>query len=117
MAKSFVDQEPALTDHLRIIYKIAWGLHKSTGHDLEDLFSEGCLQYLVKQREFDRAREVRFTSFIWTSVRNMLLNYIRDNDKLVLVEFPDYLYYLEEFPVGAQYQKHRLKDVFEHKAF
>ena len=102
---NFLVNQNQLTEHLQIIRKVSWNLHLQTGYDQEDLFSEGCLQYLLKRKKFDEKREIKFTTFIWTTIHRLLLNYIRDNSKVVLeVQEAEYL---------PSYKKHQIVDKFE----
>ena len=101
----FLVNQSELTEHLKIIRKISWNLHIQTGFDQEDLFSEGCLQYLLKRKKLSEKSEVKFTTFLWLAIHRLLLNYVRDNSKVVL-EIPE----AEFLP---SYKKHRITDKFE----
>lgn len=79
------DNESLLTEHLKIIRRMTWQLSTQTGYDMEDLFSEACLQYLLLRVQFDPGKGIKFSTFIWKAVRNMLLNYIAKESKTVLI--------------------------------
>ena len=83
MSKYFVD-ESVLTEHLKVLRKMSWQLHTQSGHDVEDLFSEACLQYLLLRPRFKPGNGVKFTTFIWKAVRNALIDYLRKQSKTVL---------------------------------
>jgi DNA-directed RNA polymerase specialized sigma subunit len=63
---------------------MSWQLHTQSGHDVEDLFSEACLQYLLLRPRFNPNNGTKFTTFIWGAVRNALLNYLNKQSKTVL---------------------------------
>jgi DNA-directed RNA polymerase specialized sigma subunit len=96
-----------LTEHLKVLNSLARSLHKQTGWDFHDLFSEGCYQYLLARRRFNPEKGVKFTTFIWNTVRNSLLNYIRMSSKVVTV--------IEDDPKPVI--KRPLKDVFVYDAY
>lgn len=108
MHNFLVDDGPVLTEHLKLIHQISWDLHLQTKHDLEDLFSEGCLQYLLKRRRFDDSKGTKFSSFIWIAIRNSLLDYIRISAKTVLI--------IQDKEVVPT-KKYLILDVFQHKSF
>ena len=82
MYKNFVDSD--LTEHLRILRQMSWKLHTLSGHDVEDLFSEACLQYLLLRTKYDPGKEAKFTTFIWRVVWHALVDYLRDETKVIL---------------------------------
>lgn len=83
MCTPFVD-DSVLTEHLKVLRKMCWQLHTQSGHDVEDLFSEACLQYLLLRPRFNPDNGVKFTTFIWNAVRNALIDYLRKQSKVVL---------------------------------
>jgi len=105
---NFLVNQNDLTEHLKIIRKISWNLHLQTGHDQEDLFSEGCLQYLLKWKKFDEKRGIKFSTFLWSAIYRTLLNYIRDCSKIVLE--------VQEKEIIPS-KKNSLKDAFACKSF
>lgn len=101
--------EENITAHLKMIRQIAWKLHYQTNFDQEDLFSEGCLLYLLKKDKFIKRLGNKFTTFIYKAVYNGLLDYIRNNSKVVLS--------LPEDEVVPLYTKHIVRDKFVHGTF
>ena len=107
---NFLDEDKAvLNEHLKLVHKIAWQLHEQTGYDLDDLFSEGCLQYLLKKESYKPSKNTKLTTYLWVALRNKLLDYIRDSSKVVLV--------MEEELMDLFHPKPPVRDVFEHHAF
>ena len=76
-------------EHLKIVRRLAIALHKKSGYDLEDLYSEGCLQYLIKLQKFDAARKAHINTFLTVSLWNALRTYISEQKKIQFVSFSD----------------------------
>ena len=102
MAEYFVDNSAELTIQLKVLRQMAWKLHTQSGHDLEDLFSEACLQYLLLRPKFNPDKGVKFTTFIWNAVWNALIDYLRTESRIVLITDLD----------EPMWIKHQLRDKF-----
>lgn len=61
---------------MKIIYKLAWSFHNTTGIDLEDLIGEASVAYVEALHEWDE-KTCLSTSFAYTIIRNRLTNYIQ----------------------------------------
>ena len=83
MSHFLVNSNQNIQDHLRMIQKIAWNLSEHSNHEYEDLFSEGCLQYLLVSQGYDPRKGVKFETFVWTAVRNRLIDYLRKSSHFV----------------------------------
>lgn len=62
--------------HLGQIRKIAWNFHNTTGIDVEELISEGCLYFLKDFDKYDPEKAALSTYTHWV-VTNGLKNYLR----------------------------------------
>jgi len=109
MSNFLVNDGPTLAEHLLLVHKVAWEVYLKTGYDPDDLYSEGCLQYLVKRPYFNPGEGAKFTTFIWTAVQRSLQHYVRDRSKTVL--------HIDENDCVPLYKKHTIKDVFQHNCF
>lgn len=69
-------KERLMQKHLGQIRKIAWGFHNTTGLDVEELISEGCLYFLKDLDKYDPEKAALSTYTHWT-VTNGLKNYLR----------------------------------------
>ena len=76
-------------EHLKIVRRLAIALHKKSGYDLEDLYSEGCLQYLIKLQKFDETRNAHINTFITVTLWHGLRKYIQEQKKIPFVSFSD----------------------------
>jgi len=117
MKKFLNEDEPVLHEHLKIIHQIAWDMSLKFNYDVEDLFSEGCLQYLLKREEYDESKGSKFTTYIWITIRNALADYIKFQTKLRFTDPVDCLVNLIEMPVSTIYRKHQVTEVFANQAF
>ena len=116
MNKTFVNPND-LAGHLKMIRKIAWNMHLETNHDPEDLFSEGCLHYLLLQSSYDPDRGAKVTSMLWTAIRNRLRNYLRNTEKIKAKETIDLLEFAHEAPIGYTHRKLQINDNFHYQCF
>ena len=108
MSNFLVNDGPLLDEHLLLVHKVAWQVYLQTGYDPDDLYGEGCLQYLVKRPYFNPGESAKFTTFIWIAVQRSLLNYARDRAKeLLKIEDAEYV----------PNKKHRIVERFAMNAF
>ena len=117
MHEILVDDGPVFNDHLKVIRQVAWRLHSTSGHDLEDLFSEGCLQYLLHRHTFKSTKNTKTTTYIWCIVKNSLLNYLKHQPDLVLTETSDYLESLARDFLGNNRENRTVRDKFLDNTF
>ena len=119
MSKFLVD-EPDLHEHLLLIHRIAWKLHILHGYDADDLFCEGCLQYLLKREKYTDSIGIKITTFLWNVIWNELLNYIKFQTKIPSGNSTDILKNMSEYPIEIHSTKrmnHFYRDKFQHTAY
>lgn len=56
------------------LQKLAWSFANTTGLDREDLYGEACLSFVEAVDKYTEERGT-FTTFLWTCVRNSLVDY------------------------------------------
>ena len=101
----FLVNNSDLNEHLQLIHEIAWKMHAKSGHDPEDLFSEGCLQYLLKKEKFIDSKGTKATTFIWKVVWNALINYIKMQTKVPFTHSTDILNNMSDYPIEVPHTK------------
>lgn len=106
-----------LAEHLKLIHQIAWTIHTKSGYDVDDLFSEGCLQYLLKRNRYRDDSGTKYTTFIWEVVWRSLLDYLKGQPRLHHVDINDDLLITTDSMIGTNYTKHQVKDIFYQKSF
>jgi len=102
--------EAILAEHLQLIHKIAWNMHHLYGCDTDDLFSEGCLQYLLKRDKFNSKSKVKLTTFVWGIVWNALIDYIKLQSKLA---FPNPVNALDDLPEYTFLHFHKQQQILD----
>lgn len=112
MNENLVDDGKILNDHLKTIRQIAWRLHSTTGHDVQDLYSEGCLQYLLIRSQYDSNRGTKLTTFLWTTITQALLKYLRKYPRCIFTEIQEHLLNSTENFLGTTHKKHRVTENF-----
>ena len=117
MSEILVNDGTSINDHLTIIHKIAWNLHNVSGYDTEDLYSEGCLSYLLNRDKFDSSKNVRFSTFLWTQVTNSLRDYLRKQPRVIFVEPDSTIENSTENFLGTNHVKHRVTEKFLYNAY
>ena len=104
-------------EHLQIIRQVAVKLHKKYNLDVEDLYSEGTLQYLLKKDKIVAKENAKFNTCLWIVVWNSLLDYIRMEMRVRFVMSIDTFLDMEEYPDTPRYTKHPLKESFLYGCF
>lgn len=117
MNEILVNDGPILNDHLKIIRSVSWILHKSSGYDLEDLFSEGCLQYLLKRNKFCSTNNTKATTFIWCVVKNSLLDYLKAQPSFISAVSSEFMESLARDFLGTSCDNHRVREKFLENAY
>lgn len=64
----------------KLLYKISWRFHQSTGYDIEEFMAEANLAFVQCYNRYDPSKGA-FTTFVYTHVRNHLLNVIKNLNK------------------------------------
>lgn len=72
-------------ENLNLINKMAWSFHYTTGIDFEELKSEATLAYLEAKEKYQDAKNTKDTTFAWTYMRNRLINFCRNEQKVQYV--------------------------------
>jgi len=105
----------SIEEHLLIIRKVAWEMHQRTGHDIEDLFSEGCLAYLSRTKQFYKyRRKGKFTSFLWIITWTAMLSYVKEQNKIPFAELTDEIISnLSKAPIRPEITMFPQKEVFK----
>jgi len=104
-------------EHLKIIRQVAWKLHQRYNLDVEDLYSEGTLQYLLKKDKIIAKENVKFRTCLWIVVWNSLLDYIKMEMKVRFTDSIDDFLDLVEYPDPPVNKKHPLKESFLYGCF
>jgi len=99
-------------EHLQIIRQIAFKLHKKYNLDVEDLCSEGTLQYLLKKDKIVVKETAKFNTCLWIVVWNSLLNYIKKEMQVRFIIPIEDIIDLSEYPPTPKYKKYTLKESF-----
>ena len=66
--------------HKRLLQKIAWSFHQTTGLDIEDLYSEACVAYCEAMRSYQPEKGA-ITTWLWHNIHSQLINYIKQEYK------------------------------------
>ena len=59
-------------ENLKLIQKITWSFHKSTGFDWDDIFQEACIYYLRALQSHD-LKKGKLSTYVWSVVVNNLI--------------------------------------------
>jgi len=117
MTEILVNDGTILNDHLKIIHQVAWMLHSTSGYDLEDLFSEGCLQYLLRRGKFNPEFDTKATTFIYNAVKNALINYMEKLPHFIFTDSEVLLHKLTQTFIGTSCDNHRVREKFLYNAY
>jgi DNA-directed RNA polymerase specialized sigma subunit len=60
---------------LNLIHKIAWSFHKTTGIELNELFSEACLAYCLALKNYN-PKKAKITTYMWNCIYNHMKTYL-----------------------------------------
>lgn len=66
--------------HLKMIKKIAWSFHLSTGLDYDDLFQEACLIWLDNSCLWNPGKG-KITTFMWCVITGGLRNWLKKDKR------------------------------------
>ena len=72
------------TDYMKLLRKIAWSFHFTTGLPIEELYSECCLQYYEARLTYNGTRPAKFTTYLTSKVTYQLIDYIKQENKIQL---------------------------------
>lgn len=64
-------------ENLDLIRELAWTFKEKTNLDYTELFSRASEAYCEAQERFDPKQGVKFTTFAYTHIKNMLINYCK----------------------------------------
>jgi len=107
-----VTHKETSNEHLQIIRQVAWQLHLRYNLDVNDLYSEGALQYLLKKDKYVKKENAKFSTYLWLVIKNSLINYIKDQVKVQCVVPIEDIVDLSEYPPTPAYKKYPLKETF-----
>jgi len=71
--------------HISQVNKLAWSFAKTTGHEFDDLKSEGTIAMLRAIKKFNPDHGCELSTLIHTTCRNAMIQYLKDQGK----KFPD----------------------------
>jgi RNA polymerase sigma factor (sigma-70 family) len=71
--------------HISQVNKLAWSFAKTTGHEFDDLKSEGTIAMLRAIKKFNPNHGCELSTLIHTTCRNAMVQYLKDQGK----KFPD----------------------------
>jgi hypothetical protein len=66
----------SIEEHQKMIYRIAWSFHFSTGVEWEELVSEAYLAWCKNESKYDENRGIKFSTFMYLVIQNHLNNYV-----------------------------------------
>ena len=84
-----MNKEELVNKYINIVNKMAYSFCKTTGHDFEDLRSEGLVGLLRAINKFDESRGNQMSTLIHVSVKNQMINYIKKHQPVSSVDFFD----------------------------
>lgn len=61
----------------KLIWKIAWSFHKTTGYDVQELFSEATLAYVEAEMTYNPDSGIKFTTYAYRVVMNKVVDFLR----------------------------------------
>ena len=67
-------------ENLKLIQRIAWNFHNSTGLEFDDLFQEASIAYLKAMKSYD-SNKGAISTHCWASITNHLKNYLKEEKK------------------------------------
>lgn len=91
-------------ENLRLIRKIAWIIHCSTGEELDDLIQEGVLAYYQGLKNYDPSRG-KISTYMWHTVSSRLKNYVLKKRKQKYVLYDDLEYIVKQTTQISVYEK------------
>lgn len=65
-----------MEEYTKLIYKLAWSFHRSTGIEFEELVSQATLLAVEAKHNYDPSRSA-FSTFMYTAVRNGLITFVK----------------------------------------
>ncbi len=65
-----------ILNNSNLIYSIA---SKFKGHDIDDLFQVGCIGMIEAYRNFDKSKNVKFTTYAYPFILGKISEYVREN--------------------------------------
>ena len=68
-------------EHIKLLRKIAWSFHHTTGLEWDELFAEASLYYTQAMESYDPDKGVKFTTHLWNVVCNSLKTYLDREQK------------------------------------
>jgi RNA polymerase sigma factor (sigma-70 family) len=77
-------------ENIKLIKKMAWSFHQTTGLELEELFQEAALAYCESLSTYKPERG-RISTYVWTCIQNHLKNYLKKQlrKKSMMIPFTD----------------------------
>lgn len=67
-------------ENIKLLKKVAWSFHKTTGLPWEDLFQEAAYAYCMSIKNYDPNRGA-ISTHVWHSITNHLRNYLKEEFK------------------------------------
>lgn len=67
-------------ENIKLIYKIAWSFHNSTGLEINDLIQEASIAYFKAMKSYD-SNKGKISTHCWTTISNHLKNYLKEEKK------------------------------------
>ena len=84
-----MNRDELVNQYINIVNKMAYSFCKTTGHEFEDLRSEGIVGMLQAINKFDESRGTKLSTVIYASCRNSMINYVKKANKVTSFEFYD----------------------------
>lgn len=67
-------------ENLKLIQRIAWNFHNSTGLEFDDLFQEASIAYLKAMKSYE-SNKGAISTHCWNLITNHLKNYLKEEKK------------------------------------
>lgn len=84
--------------NLKLIYKIAWSFHHTTGIDVKDLIQEASIAYFEALKTYNPEIS-KLSTYTWRCVSSHLKNYIKRELKQLTADIEECVDYLMDEPV------------------
>ena len=73
-------EEIQYNDYRKMIYKVAYTF-KNSGVPIEDLIAVGNLSFSKIMTKYNRKKKAKFSTFLYVSIKNAMINYIKSENK------------------------------------
>jgi len=110
-----------MEQYIKMIYKIAWSFHRTTGIEFEELVSEATLLAVEANRKFDPENGASRSTFLYASVKNGLIGFTKNNvrhenvDDVFIKQAPESVDFMMELSDLSEAGKGIVAEVLQNK--